>query len=521
MDVGRGGTPARRGLSVQAKFAVLLVLLALVVVGTLGVLLWSFRVLERETIKPFVSMTAALDELGKIKRSVEAEATLLLGAPNWSTEPIGEAGEGVRGSRAARSDPPERAQVLAEFDRIAARMHTHLDRLEQISGWRVRTGQITSINLGRRVDAALADARAWLNGGDDAARVRAGEGLFAIHELIERMEGRILTDAGLAESFSARLRGGLYAVVGLALMLVVLMGVLGVILVRRWVVRPIESLRVAADRIARGDFAHRVEVAGGDEIAQLAGEVNHMAQMVGTLQDERVERERLAAVGAMVRRIAHNIRNPLAGIRGLAEITRSELDDDELRENQTRIVSAVDRFEGWLKDLLEATKPLALELGEHAVTPWLGGVIEAHEPMARARQVALDWSVQPGLERAHFDARQLEQAAAALVANAIAASPVGGRVEVRAVANGVDWMISVADSGAGVADELLDRIFAPYFTTKADGTGIGLAVAQQVARAHGGSIHVQNRSTGESSGQAGACEASGAVFRLELPIRPE
>jgi len=94
------------------------------------------------------------------------------------------------------------------------------------------------------------------------------------------------------------------------------------------------------------------------QLAQLASEVNHMAHMVKTLQDERVESERLAAVGSMVRRIAHNIRNPLAGIRGLAEITRNELaQDEELRENQTRIVAAVDRFERWLKQLLDATRP--------------------------------------------------------------------------------------------------------------------------------------------------------------------
>lgn len=516
-------------MSLQAKFAVLLTLIALVVVGSLATLLWSFRVIERETIEPFVSMTDALEVLGKVKREVERKATLLLGPPNWGEgtdeapgdSQVGSRGEasGVRGLRAQLNEPPDRSGIAEPFERSTHRIHEHLDRLEEVSGWRVRTGQITSINLRHRIDAALGDAREWLAGGDDAARLRAGAGLFTIHELIERMEGRILVDAGLARSFSVRLRGRIYGVLALALALVVLLGVLGVILVRRWVVRPVQSLRIAADRIARGDFAHRIEVVGGDELAQLAGEVNHMAQMVKSLQDERVESERLAAVGSMVRRIAHNIRNPLAGIRGLAEITRSEL-DGELRENQTRIVAAVDRFEQWLKELLDATRPPVIEFGEHAIAPWLRGVIEAHQPMGQARQVELVWSVAPGLDTARFDARQLEQAAAALVANAIAASPVGGRVTVGALRSENGWIIEVADTGPGIADELFDRIFAPYFTTKADGTGIGLAIAQQVARAHGGSIHVQNRESASQNGQTEAGEASGAIFSITLPIEP-
>src|SRR5262249_25264293 len=154
----------------------------------------------------------------------------------------------------------------------------------------------------------------------------------------------------------------------LASLWVALVGALGFSLLHRWVLQPVARLRTAAARIGDGDFAHRVLVRPGgpgrDELAQLSTEVNHMAGLVRAMQDERVERDRLAAAGEMVRRLTHNLRNPLAGIRGLAEITRGDLPPaaDELRENQERIIATIDRFEHWLSELLSATSPLTVQL---------------------------------------------------------------------------------------------------------------------------------------------------------------
>ncbi|MBL4790043.1 MAG: hypothetical protein JKY60_13725, partial [Kordiimonadaceae bacterium] len=88
-----------------------------------------------------------------------------------------------------------------------------------------------------------------------------------------------------------------------------------------------------------------------------------MASLIKAMQDERVERERLAAMGEMAQRTVHNLRTPLAGIRALAEITKSELDEgSELGEMQDRIMASVDRFEIWLQGMLRVSSPMALDL---------------------------------------------------------------------------------------------------------------------------------------------------------------
>jgi signal transduction histidine kinase len=173
------------------------------------------------------------------------------------------------------------------------------------------------------------------------------------HDLIQRIQSRVIAEQDKVVEFGDTIRGRLVLVLAFALSAAVLVGVLALTLVRRWVLIPVAALRAAAQRIAGGDFDHRTPVTGHDELAQLSSEVNHMAGMVRMMLDERVERERLAAVGEMVRRLAHNLRNPLSGIRGLAELSREETaPGTHVHENQNRIILSVDRFEKWLADLL-------------------------------------------------------------------------------------------------------------------------------------------------------------------------
>jgi signal transduction histidine kinase len=266
-----------------------------------------------------------------------------------------------------------------------------------------------------------------------------------------------------------------------------------------------------------------------------------MAAVVKAMQDEAVQRERLAAVGEVVRRIAHNLRSPLAGIRGLAELSRKELDSPavapelraDLGENQQRIIGAVDRFELWLRDLLDATRPL--EIVHQTIDPrdWLGRVIEAYRPKAQANciDLALDTSAAPPLVA--FDPRHFEHAVGALISNALdsvaAAPPAGQTAAVRVVCralpaaaseNGQLWELRVQDNGPGVPPDLRERIFTPYFTTKREGTGIGLALAQQVVRAHGGGLSLLDSPNGALRDGESASQARGAVFSARMPIGP-
>jgi len=265
---------------------------------------------------------------------------------------------------------------------------------------------------------------------------------------------------------------------------------------RRWVMYPIRDLREATRQIGLGNFAYRIIPRSRDELGQLAEEVNEMSATVVAIQTQLVEQERLAAAGEMVTRLAHNIRNPLAGIRGLAEATTALHPDDlELVGCQQRITDTVDRFEKWLRDLQQSVTPLKLNLQPVRLAELVGGVMTALRPMFDRRGIRYVVEIDPAVSEVQLDSLHFEQALVALVTNAAQASEAGQEVRISASplaeARG-RWRLSVMDHGAGISAELKRKIFLPYFTTKPEGNGLGLAMANKVVRLHGGQLTVDS-----------------------------
>jgi signal transduction histidine kinase len=271
---------------------------------------------------------------------------------------------------------------------------------------------------------------------------------------------------------------------------------LGVYFVRRWVLRPVGDLREAAKQIALGKFDYRIKPRSHDELGHLAREVNQMAGTIVEMQTQLVEQERLAAAGEMVTRLAHNIRNPLAGIRGLAETTITlHAGDEEVVGSQQRIINTVDRFEKWLRDLQQSVSPLKLNLQNVKIGDLLEGVVTALSPMFDRRGVKVEVLIDPLVREVHLDSLHFEQAVVALITNAVQASQAGQLVQVL-VGPASDapgrWRFTVEDHGVGIPAELRKKIFLPYFTTKPEGNGIGLAMANKVVRLHGGDLAVES-----------------------------
>lgn len=271
---------------------------------------------------------------------------------------------------------------------------------------------------------------------------------------------------------------------------------MGVYFVRRWVLRPVGDLREAARQIALGKFDYRIKPRSQDELGHLAQEVNQMAGTIVEMQTQLVEQERLAAAGEMVTRLAHNIRNPLAGIRGLAETTITlHPGDEEVVGSQQRIINTVDRFEKWLRDLQQSVSPLKLNLQNVKVGDLLDGVVTALSPMFDRRGVKVEVRIDPLVREVHLDSLHFEQAVVALVTNAVQASQAGKTVQVLvepAPETPGRWRLTVQDEGVGIPPELRKKIFLPYFTTKPEGNGIGLAMANKVVRLHGGELVVES-----------------------------
>jgi signal transduction histidine kinase len=488
-------------MSLQRKFAVLIMVMALAVFVNLGLSLWTLRFAQGELVRPLLDIQMVLPGLSTVKQEITLQAALLGGDARAS---------GFSIAQSAGEAQPERFGLAAER---ALRALTELEALDQYTSL---VGISTSRNLHARIRRASALGRSWFDARVETDRTDAIEQFKAIHDLIERMESSVTRMAGTGTHYASDIRVPLLLDLMASLAIVVLTAVLGVILLRRWVTRPVGFLREATDRLAKGDFSHRVPVVGQDELGHLSAEVNHMAGMISSMQEERVDRERLAAAGEVLRRLAHNLRNPLAGIRSLAELTRGDLPPlAPARENQDRILQTVDRFERWLADVLSATTPLKIVPQTISVKSWLTGLVEPLRPAAAAKGIDIRLNTEAAPETAVFDPRHLEQAVVAVVTNAIQASPRGAPVQIDAAASdGPSWEIRVSDRGPGVPPDLSEKIFKPYFTTKRDGTGIGLALAKQVTEQHAGRIRVAPA----SEASEGVPHGTGARFVFSLPL---
>jgi signal transduction histidine kinase len=226
------------------------------------------------------------------------------------------------------------------------------------------------------------------------------------------------------------------------------------------------------------------------------------------------------------------VRNPLAGIRGLAEVTRLDMEaSSPNRESMDLIVSTVDAFERWLSDLLDATSPAAIQPCQIRVPEWIAGIVEIHRSQATARNVTVHLDAAEAPKAAIFDPKHMDHALSALLSNAIEATPSGGDVWVTARVNDPalagpsgaggsgengtlpTWEMHVIDRGAGIPPQILPQVFQPNFTTKPRGNGLGLAMAQQIVKGHSGRIIVKN-------GDPAHPERCGASFVIRLPIRP-
>lgn len=497
-------------MSLLARFAILLALLAAAVIANLAVSVWAVGLLDREQRWANEQIGTVLGPLHRINRGVWSQSRLL------GSRGIGWF-EGLDDPHGTTGPSPQRdAEQLAEFRRLNREAIEAIDELEKFASYALRAGVNTTRNLRDRLVRAEAMAGDWF-AGDDAARASALRELYEMHELIERLEARLIEDARHASVYNAGVRRRLIYTVVAAVSLVVAAMVVAAWLFRRWVVLKTERLQLGADRLGAGDFEHRIPVEGNDELDRVAQRINSMAGTILAMQAERIERERLAAIGEMARRVAHNIRNPLAGIRSLAELSALEAPaGSTLAEHQQRIIRTVDRFGSWLTELLSLSTPAGVELRPEQVRPWLSGLADALRPMAENRGVTLTIDQEAGPEVARMDQRHLEQAVSAIITNAIEVSPRGGRVTVTVRSDPPgSWRILVEDEGPGISEEAKGRLFRPYFTTKKGGTGIGLALAQRVVSEHGGRLEARNRAEEAEEGAGGM---PGALFQLVLPL---
>ncbi len=271
------------------------------------------------------------------------------------------------------------------------------------------------------------------------------------------------------------------------------------LIVTVWVVitlRPLRRLREGARRIAAGDYASRIPEKGPAEVADLAREFNSIGRAVEERERELVRSERLAAVGKMAAMITHEVRNPLSSIGLNTELLEDELlpDATEARSLCRSIHREVDRLTAITEEYLAFARLPKPKLAAEPINPMVGALVSFVREDLAGKGVKLSTDLALGDPIAQIDAGQIRQCLINLVRNAADAVAVngGGTVTLRTRALGARVEIAVEDNGVGIPSDVRPRLFDPFFSTKEGGSGLGLALTQQIVRDHGGDLRVES-----------------------------
>ncbi len=286
----------------------------------------------------------------------------------------------------------------------------------------------------------------------------------------------------------------------IAALAVFLIGIILAVFLARRYTKPIEDIVDAAQKVASGDLDQELRMERKDEIGDLARSFNYM---VGHLREERQLRERLrkaehlASMGQFSRIVAHEIKNPLnfisLSIDHIKELYRpGEKEKAEkfeyLLANMKSEIHRVGRF---ASSFLEYGKPLELNLRMTEAGKLLNGVLELVSAKAKTEGINIvkDFKAEVELE---IDPELIRTCLYNIIINAFQSMPDGGTLTIKTDCVNKNFVISVEDTGAGIAGDKIGKVFDPFFTTKKDGLGLGLPLSKRVIEEHGGKISFQS-----------------------------
>lgn len=313
----------------------------------------------------------------------------------------------------------------------------------------------------------------------------------------------------------------LYAILAISL----LATAIGGYALSRHLMGPLEALSRESDAVAAGDFSRRVAIRGRDEIAALGEKFNAMAarieQLVNSLaghrdrleqevrartaeleqeQEKRREldrqmfqTEKMATMGELAMGVAHEIGNPLAGMKAVVQSMQFKNDlPASIRPPLQRLEAEIDRLTSFLRTFHGLAAPEITHREECSLVALLDDVLFWTRKEAKTRGVAIDCKGVDDLPSLWADPQQFRQILLNLVLNAIHAMPDGGHIAIRAHIEGDRARIEVADSGHGIPADVMPHIFDPFFTTRSNGTGLGLSIVRKIAEQHAARIDVDS-----------------------------
>jgi signal transduction histidine kinase len=422
-----------------------------------------------------------------------------------------------------RADPVDAAAVAKDLHELVLTAPT-LRTLTIVQLSSDTPAVIASTSTGERPEALALAARAVHESGNVVGS--AGPGAAAVAVPLTRPDGShaaAVATVSLAALEQLRTKGRqvtLWFTPAAIVLLTLLVDWLG----RRLIHRPIRQIRDTMTRAGAGDFAARADPGRPDEIGSVAAGLNDMLrrlqdfhealqervaeataelrvrneelvdsyQRVFVLREALSRAEQLAAVGQMAASVAHQVGTPLNLISGYVQMLQQDAACDPRTARRLAIVQEqIAKVTSVVRTLLDHSRRPE-NRAPTALGPVLSRVADVARPKLHAAGIALALDVAPDLPLVWADSEELELAMLNLVTNSLDAMPAGGALSIRATARGSRVQIEVSDTGSGIPEELLPRIFQPWVTTKTAGrgTGLGLSITHDVIARHGGTIQV-------------------------------
>lgn len=290
----------------------------------------------------------------------------------------------------------------------------------------------------------------------------------------------------------------------------------------RLMLKPLRSLTREVGRLARGEFEIAPSNAAHDEFQELSTELQRLGQQLEadrlamvserahvTVQSLVSYSQRLAALGRLTSGVAHEVKNPLNSMMIHVELIKERLESPspEVHQSLEVIGGEIRRLDRVVQGFLGFMRPHELEVKPIEVAALLHRVVALVEAEWQSQGIRFVLNVPPGLPTIDGDEELLRQALLNLVQNGCQAMPAGGVVTVGARVAGPALCLEVVDEGVGIAPEDVERMFALYYTTRPDGTGIGLSIVYRIVQMHDGTIDVRSEI------------GKGTTMTVKLPFR--
>jgi signal transduction histidine kinase len=281
--------------------------------------------------------------------------------------------------------------------------------------------------------------------------------------------------------------------------------------------RPMVELQQKISQVGRGDLNVAVSFAQrNDEIGDLGRNFNHMVEQLRESREEieRLHRtqmsraEHLATLGELATGLAHEIRNPLAGIAGVIEIISRDLPTTSPARSVVKDVrQEIARINQIVSDLLQTARPHPPKIRKSDLNTTVEHAVMLGRQQALTTSTEITLHKDSSLPEIEHDSDQIHQVLLNLLLNALQAIDHEGKISVVVKAHGNTAVVEVADNGRGIPLEQLPHIFRPFFTTKGDGTGLGLSLARRIVEDHHGHIDVAST------------VGKGTTFTVVLPVK--